>query len=88
MFCYLNSYVSLVEFKLTKEMLSTLRVNARPSRPSGKRTVNNFLSSLTTTLQIRSVLNTLLLMHSPDNKRKNKNEINTSQNYLNQFLLE
>nr|GMD21460.1 hypothetical protein Iba_chr08aCG1420 [Ipomoea batatas]GME04099.1 hypothetical protein Iba_scaffold1536CG0580 [Ipomoea batatas] len=29
----------------------TLRVNARPSRPSGKSTVNSFLSSLTTTLQ-------------------------------------
>lgn len=29
----------------------TLRVKARPSRPSGNKTVNNFLSSLTTTLQ-------------------------------------
>lgn len=29
----------------------TLRVNARPSRPSGNRTVNSFLSSRTTTLQ-------------------------------------
>ena len=28
----------------------TLRVNARPSRPSGKRTVKSFFSALTTTL--------------------------------------
>lgn len=29
----------------------TLRVKARPSRPSGNNTVRSFLSSLTTTLQ-------------------------------------
>lgn len=34
----------------------TLRVKARPSRPSGKRTVNNFLSSLTTTLHKKYTL--------------------------------
>lgn len=30
----------------------TFNVKARPSRPSGKRTVSSFLSSLTTTLQM------------------------------------
>jgi hypothetical protein len=31
--------------------VSALRVNARPSRPSGNNTVSSFLSSLTTTLK-------------------------------------
>jgi hypothetical protein len=53
-------------------MQSTLRVNARPSRPSGKSTVNNFLSSLTTTLQMRSALSTVFLMHNPDKKQDKK----------------
>jgi len=53
-------------------MQSTLSVNARPSRPSGKRTVNNFLSSLTTTLQIRSALSTVFLMHNPNKKEDEK----------------
>lgn len=34
------------------DKLCTLRVNARPSRPSGNKTVSNFLSSLTTTLHV------------------------------------
>jgi len=32
--------------------MCTFKVKARPSRPSGKRTVSSFLSSLTTTLQM------------------------------------
>lgn len=34
----------------------TLSVKARPSRPSGKSTVNSFLSALTTTLEIETIL--------------------------------
>jgi len=74
MFCYLKSIISSEEFNywVEKEMQSTLRVNARPSRPSGKRTVNNFLSSLTTTLQIRSALSTVFQMHNPNKKEDKK----------------
>jgi hypothetical protein len=35
-----------------KVNMYTFKVKARPSRPSGKRTVSSFLSSLTTTLQM------------------------------------
>jgi hypothetical protein len=52
--------------------MNTLRVNARPSRPSGKSTVNNFLSSLTTTLQMRSAHTTVLLMHNKHNTKEDK----------------
>lgn len=38
-------------------MYITLSVNARPSRPSGKSTVSNFLSSFTTTLEMDQKVN-------------------------------
>jgi hypothetical protein len=47
--------------KKKRDKRSTLRVKARPSRPSGNKTVNNFLSSLTTTLKIKitTIINSL-----------------------------
>jgi hypothetical protein len=52
-------------------------VKARPSRPSGKRTVSNFLSSLTTTLHTK---HTLIQYYCRTTSYKGKNH--TRDKYL------
>ena len=47
-----------------KSFEETLSVKARPSRPSGKRTVNSFLSVLTTTLQ--KVVRSYMMLAKPN----------------------